>query len=199
MKKNIFVFIIFMLFSFAIYADEYVISEIDGYNLKDEKVEINFKYDDGYNIYYLQRSTYSNVYWFHLIPIDLEQLKANLAKAKEWAKIAKENKTDVIKEIPNSKIGIKATMKSGNEWYTTRKNLSLNFVFASVENGSAYSVMLYGEEEKSTQNEFIGIEFEPIYFAGKQIDDFIDAISPETIEKAKSKHQQEKKNAELFQ
>lgn len=202
MKRFIIVFCLFVLFAATLYADEFIISEIqcyadNGVGINDE--EINFKYDDESNVYYLQRSTFLDSYWFYIYPSDLEKLRANLAKAKEWSKIAKDNKVDVTKEIPNSTISIEATMKSSNDWYHTRRNIPLKFFFVADMEEQICMFIIKGGAQKSLKNEYIEIEFEDLIFVEDQIDDFIDAISPETIEKAIAKHQQKKKSSELFQ
>lgn len=202
MKKVLLVLFLFIIFISGLYADEYVISTIqclmEEYGTISTE-EINFKYDDEKNLYYLQWSKYAQSYWFYIYPSDLEQIRANLKKAKEWEKIAKDNKTNVTKEIPNSAISVKATMKSSNDWYTTRRNIPLNFFFACDVRESFYTLIIRGGAEKSTQNEFIDIEFNTLVFDSKQISDFSAAISHETVEQAKIKHQQGKKAADLFQ
>ena len=192
-----------MFFVSAVYADEYVISKIDCYKKSYgnfDNAEISFKFfDDEQNIYCLQWSTYSHTYWFPIMPEDLEKMRATLVKSKEWTRIAKENKTEVTKEIPGSTINVVGGMKSGNDFYTTRRPIPLTFIFAANAKEAYYVLFIKGDSAKAKENEFIDIEFDTIGLYDYQIDDFIDAISPETIEKAKSKHQQEKKNAELFQ
>lgn len=195
-----FVAVLFMGLS-AIFADEYVISKVDcmaADGLYDR--ELTFKYDDEDNVYYICRSTYSAVYWFTLTPAKLEKLRANLNKVQEWSKLAKENKASISKELPDSKISVEGTMKRGNDWYSTRWNIDINFFFVSQvnEESEIISLLLRGGEEESRQNEFVDIEFESVVFLNNEIDSLINAISNETIEAAKSKHSQEKTTSDLF-
>lgn len=203
MKKNLFIFFLFITFTFSLFADEYVISDIQCYKKafgNIEKEEISFKFfDDEDNSYSLQWSTYSRLYWFIFESDSLRQLRTNLLKAKEWINIAKENKTNITKEIPNSSISFLGAMRSDNNFYTAKRLIPIRFFFACDVEKSYYTIFLEGRTEKTMQNEFVDIEFENIYFVNNQIDDFIDAISPEIIEKAKLRHQQEKKASDLFQ
>ena len=203
MKKVLLVLFLFIISIPGLYADEYVISKVQCLMENFGRInteEISFKYDDENDLYYLQRSTYTQIYVYIFKPSDLEQLRSNFLKANNWIKIAKDNKVSVSpKEMPNSAIPVKGAMKSGSNWYTTRLNIPLKFFFACDVNESFYTLTIKGGSEKSSQNEFIDIEFDLLVFFNEQIDAFIDAISPENIERAKAKHQQEKKASELFQ
>lgn len=200
--KKIFAFITVLFMGLSVvFADEYVVSKIDcmaADGFYDR--ELTIKYDDSENVYYLCRSTYSAVYWFTLTPAKLEKLRANLNKVKEWEKLAKENKSSISKELPDSKISVEGTMKRGNDWYTTRWNIDLNFFFVSqiTDEANVISLLLRGGEVESRQNQFVDIEFESLVFINTEIDSFIDAISTETIESAKTKHKQEKSAADMF-
>ncbi len=185
----------------AISADEYVISKIDcvaADGFYDR--ELTFKYDDEENVYYICRSTYSSAYWFILTPAKLEKFRANLNKVQEWSKLAKENKASISKELPDSKISVYGIMKRGNDWYSTRWNIDLNFFFISQinEESEIISLLLRGGEEESIQNEFVDIEFESVAFFNYEIDSLISAISNETIEAAKTRHDQEKTISDMF-
>lgn len=201
MKKILFVFSFLICGLSALFADEYVVSKIDcmaADGFYDR--ELTFKYDDSENVYYLCRSTYSAVYWFTLTPAKLEKLRTNLNKVQEWSKLAKENKSSISKELPDSKISVEGTMKRGNDWYTTRWNIDLNFFFISqvTDEAEVMSLLLRGGEESSKQNQFVDIEFESVAFINTQIDEFIKAISSESVEEAKKKHRQEKTAADMF-
>lgn len=198
MKRLFFVLFLLLFLSSYLYADNYMISTIRGYDKNRDIIELYFNYDDELNLYFLERRELFFTYWYQLYPDDIKQLRENLYKAKDWAKIAKENKTDISKAIPNS-ISSKGIMLYDSSWYTTERNITLRFVFASKENGTVSAIGLAGDGEKTKQNQFLNINFEIILFFTNQIDDFINAISPTTIEQAKAKHQQEKKTLELFQ
>lgn len=201
MKKIFALVTVLVLGLSALFADEYVVSKIDciaADGFYDR--ELTFKYDDSDNIYYLCRSTYSAVYWFTLTPTKLEKLRANLNKVQEWANLAKENKSSISKELPDSIFSVEGTMKRGNDWYSLRWNIDLNFFFIShiSDEGEIISFMIRGGEESSKQNQYIDIEFESVIFLNAEIDSLIKAISSETIEVAKLKHSQEKKTADMF-
>lgn len=200
MRKKICCFICFFIVTIC-FADEYVISKIEcveTQNLYDR--ELTLKYDDEDNVFYLFRSTYSRSYWFTLNPSKLEQLRQNLIKTQEWGKLAKDNKSSIKKEIPNSVIKVSGTMKSGNDWYTTYKDIPLKFFFVSSfsDDFEIVSLMLVGDEQESKQNQFIDIEFESVLFLNSEIDDFANAISKETVDNAIKKHTEEKQAADIF-
>lgn len=201
MKKIFALVTVFILGLSTLFADEYVVSKIEciaADGLYDR--ELTFKYDDSENVYYLCRSTYSAVYWFTLTPENLEKLRANLKKVQEWAKLAKENKSSISKELPDSSFSVEGTMKRGNNWYSTKWNIELNFFFIShiSDEGEIISFMIRGGEKSSKQNQYIDIEFESVVFLNTEIDALINAISSETIEAAKLKHCQEMKTADMF-
>ena len=200
--KKIFSFVIltFLMIS-SVFADEYVISKIECIEAEHYyDRELSFKYDDEDDVYYIYRSTYSKAYWFTLTPTKLEQLRKNIKKVQEWSKIAKENKSSISKEVPDSLIKVEGIMKSGNDWYTTRWDIPLNFFFISSpsEGVEIVSFLMRGGEQESRQNEFIDIEFESVIFINNDIDKFAEAISVETIENAKKKHAEEKKQEDMF-
>lgn len=200
--KKIFAFLmVFMLSLSATFADEYVVSKIECLSVDgflDQ--EISFKYDDSENVYYLYRYTYSRSYWFTLTPEEVEKLRANLNKAKDWIKIAKENNSTIKKELPDSKISVEGSMSSGNDWYETRNDIDLDFIFVATlaEEPKITSLLIRGEAEPSRQNQYIDVEFESVVFINEQIDAFIEGISEEAIEAAKEKHKKEKAEADLF-
>lgn len=201
MKKIFALVTVFLMGFSAVIADEYVVSKIecisaDGFFAR----ELTFKYDDSENVYYLYRSTYSGAYWFTLTPDKLEKLRANLNKVQEWSKLARESRSSIYKELPDSKISVDGIMKFGNDWYSTRWNIDLNFFFVSqiTEESDVISLLLRGGAEESRQNQFIDIEFESVFFLNNEIDSFINAISEETVEGAKKQHAKEKSAADMF-
>ena len=200
MKRIIFGLLIFFV-NISAFADEYVISKIE---CRDSEYfynkSISFKYDDEENVYYLFRSDYSSSYLFTLTPEKLEQLRNNLSKTKEWVDLANANKTTISKELPDSEIKVEGTMKTGRNWYVTKKDIPLNFFFISSfsEEAEFTSLTIVGGESESKQNKYIDIEFENVVFINTAIDDFITAISKETVDKAKEKHANEKNASDLF-
>ena len=200
MKKIIW-FIISIFIAIISFADEYVISTIKCVEPENffEK-ELTLKYDDEHDLYYIFRSSFSRAYWFTLTPEKLNHLRNNLNKAKEWSKLATTNKSSINKELPNSLIAVEGTMRSGNDWYTTRWDIPLNFFFISSfsDNAGAVTLLMRGGSQESKQNEFIDIEFESVVFINSEIDDFFKAISKETVEKEKENRKKQKKDAELF-
>lgn len=199
--KKIICFIISVFITIIGFADEYLISTIECVepdNFYDS--ELTLKYDDENDVYYIFRSTFSRSYWFTFTPEKLEQLRNNLKKAKEWSKLANSNKSSINKELPNSLITVEGTMKSGNDWYTTRWDIPLNFFFiSSFSDGvGAVTLLMRGGAQESKQNQFIDVEFESVVFINSEIDDFFKAISKETVEKEKENRKKQKKDAELF-
>ena len=200
MKRMICLFLV-MLMGVVAFADEYVISKIKCLDTEFYySREITFKYDDEDDVYYFYRSGYSLSYWFTLTPDEVEKLRNVLIKVKEWGKIAKENKATISKEIPDSVIEVEGTMKSGNSWYVTRREIPLHFFFISSfsDDAELTSLTIVGGEVESKQNQFVGIEFEDVLFINTSIDDFIKAISKETVEEAKRKHANQKNASGLF-
>ena len=55
-----------------------------------------------------------------------------------------------------------------------------------------------GNQQLNNFGAFIDIEFDSIIFINNQIDEFINAISSETIETGKNNHKEQKKAAEMF-
>ena len=199
MKKRI--CLLLVLFAVInVFADEYVISKIKYYDGDYYTRELSLKYSDKNDEYYLFRSTYSRSYWYTLTSDSLDKLRNNLAKTKEWEQLAKANKSTITKELPDSVIEVEGTMKSGSEWYFTSSDIPLSFHFMSNIADDHESVALYllGGEKGTTKNKYITIEFESMLIVDSQIDDFINAISEETINEAKLKHEKEKNTADLF-
>lgn len=201
MKKILTVLLGLFIMSASAFADEFYISSFDCVEAEHyHDREISLKYDDEDDIFYLYQSFYSSSYWFTLTPAKLELLRKNIAKAQEWTKLARENKTKVTKQLPDSTIKVPGAKRSGNDWYTTRYDLTLDFFFISVIDDSSdlVTLMIRGDEEESRQNQFIDIEFESVIFLNDQIDAFAKAISEETIQAAKQERLNEKKTADLF-
>lgn len=199
--KKIICFIISVFITIIGFADEYLISTIECVepdNFYDS--ELTLKYDDENDVYYIFRSTFSRSYWFTFTPEKLDQLRNILKKAEEWSKLANNHKSSISKELPDSLMKVEGTMKSGNDWYTTRWDISLNFFFISLfsDDTGAVTLLMKGGSQESKQNQFIDIEFESVVFLNSEIDDFLNAISKETVEKAKINREKQKKAAELF-
>ena len=188
----------FLAFGFT---DEYIISTIDCYDAKYFLEEqIYFKYDDEENLYYLQKKDYFSSAWYVLTPENLEILRANIKKALDWGKIAKENKTSISKELPDSQIKVSAIKEYHNEWYSSSRDITLTFNFLSVVEHSTVicSLVIYGNQVPSLQNQYIDIEFEEVIFTTDLIEYFYDSISPETIEAAQKQHEKQKEAEALF-
>lgn len=201
MKKLLILILVFVIGFSEVFADEYIVSNVECVDAKYmNNRELMLKYDDEDDVYYLCRYTHSAIYWFSFTPTKMEMLRANIKKAQEWAILAKENKSTITKELPNSTIKVSGTMKRGNEWFSTRNDISLNFFFVShiTDEGEITTLLLRGDEEESRQNQFVDIEFESVVFVNKDIDAFLDAISPESISAAKERHAAEKKSADMF-
>lgn len=201
MKKLLLVVGLLFVVLAAGFTDEYVISTIDCYRTDYffEK-ELVFKYDDENDLYYLYSSNSYSACWFILTPEDLEILRANVGKALDWIQIAKDNNTSVTKELPDSKMYIKAIMRRGDDWYNSRREITLTFTFLSkIEpNEVLCSLLIDGTEVPTVQNQYIDIEFEDVVFVDDLIDFFYNAISEETIEKAKKQHEKQKEVDALF-
>lgn len=201
MKKLVIFLSVLILGLSAVFADEYPVSTIKAFDVKDYyEQELTLKYDDSENVYYLFRSTYRGSYWFTLTPTKLEKLRATVKKAQEWSAIAIEKKTSVKKELPDSELKVPGTLHSGSDWYTTRWDLTLKYHFVAEVNDttSIVSILLVGDEEASRQNQYMDIEFPSYVFINSQIDDLANAISEETIKKAKENHKAEKEAADMF-
>ncbi len=198
--KRVLCLVFVVLLSVNSFCDEYVVSKFSYYDSDFYSHEMTLKYSDKNNEFYLFRSTYSRSYWFTLTPEKLDALRNNLTKVKEWEKVAKDNKSTITKELPDAIINVEGTMKSGSDWYFTSSDIPLNFFFMSNISDDHESVALYlpGGEKGSTKNKYITIEFESMLLADAQIDDFIKAISEETINEAILKHENEKNTADLF-
>lgn len=198
--KYLFFIIIFLNLS-CIFADEYIISKLNCVEPENYyKRELLLKYDDEDDVYYLYKSTYSHSYWYTLTAADLDKFRTNVEKAKEWINIAKKNKVSVKKELPDSELSVEGAKKSGNDWYFTRWDIDISFLFAAgFENDKElFILLLEGGESESSENMFIDIEFESVFFMNDQIYGLSNAISKETVEKAKLKHEEDKKTADMF-
>ena len=203
--KRFLLVLFLMVFAHNLYADEFLIGKMQCYkvlnynpdNLYPEEIAIS--YNDITYTYILQRSMYATSYRFTFFPFEIEKLRNNLSKIKEWEIIAKENKTSVSKELPNSIITVDGRMKM----YAT--NITRSFsLFSSVSiklNDEEVTTVFVitgegGKPKKLGEEIFI---FDPLVFFAEDINKLSNLISPETLEQAKVKHQQEKKAAELFQ
>lgn len=201
MKKVFASFLVLLAVVTGVYSDEYVISKIECIDADYfTNREVTLKYDDEENMFYLCRYEYNKAYWFDLTVSQLNSLRATVKKAQEWSKQAKENKSTIRKEIPNSQLSCPVTMKWGNDWYTGTRSTSFQFMFVSSFEGETgiTSILWSGSSPSSRQNSYIDLEFDSVILLNTEIDDFAEAISEKTVNTAINKHNQEKKAADLF-
>lgn len=200
MKKILCVVCLLAVGLLQIFCDEYQISSFSGYTEDFYEYELNLKYDDNKDIYYLFKKDYGSVYWYTLTPEKLDTLRANVEKVKQWIQIAKENKTSVTKELPDSKISTQGTLyTSSGDWYNSLLDIDLEFHFLSVmEESEDFAIIIKGEKVRSEENKYIDIEFETMFLINNQIDYFAEAISVDSVEKAKKEHEKMKASQDLF-
>ena len=193
-----------MIFAYNIYADEFLIGKMQCYKVLNNNPdnlcpeEIAISYNDITYTYTLQRSMYATSFRFIFFPIEIEKLRNSLLKIKDWEIIAKKNGTGVTKELPNSLIYVDGRMKIYEIDIT--RSFSLAPAVSIKLNGEEVSTVLVitGTGGKTKPGEEIFM-FEPLVFFSEGINELNNLISPETLDQAKAKHQQEKKTAELFQ
>lgn len=115
----------------------------------------------------------------------------NEAKIKylEWEKIAKENSIkELDKEIPiNSKVA--GFFLYGSDWhFQFLVNLTFDFKIFEIDGEIKYLLIVRSGKMQSSSNQFIDVEGVVLVFSSaKEIQDFVDSISLEKIEKFKNK------------
>ncbi len=195
--------LIFFLGSYLC-ADEYVIDKISYYDFDTRIIkEMNFKYDDKRNIYYLQTSDFLTTAWIEITPDQLVCLRNTVKKSVDWANIAKENSTTVEKELPDSTITTDVIWSSGGEVYKNaswnKLDIHIHFVSVFENPNTVTSILLYAGKVSASNNKYENYEFPGVVMIDEQITDFSEIISENNINNAKDKHKEEKKVQDLFQ
>lgn len=206
MKRIITILTLAFIYTLGAFSEDYVLSRIECYDMEyntssPRETAIYFYYREDKDEYYLYREGYLDEYYFLLTNDDLVKLRDLLIKAKDWAKLAKQNKSDVVKDLPASPLTIKVLARDGDDIYSTNKlKIIFNFMASPAENGAeAIGLTVYSEPTSSIQNKYIDIEFTKVLFIGEEgIDDFIKAISPTTIMEGIKKHKQKIQDNSIF-
>ena len=139
--KKVIVLII-ALIGCKIYADEITLGKVDCIKLENGSVydrECKLRYDGNY---YLQINSPYTVSWIEIDQQQLESLRNMMLKFNEWKQIAKENKVDVSKEIPNSKISSNVSWRDGKKFCSSSYKITLSFYFTTINNGESASLLL---------------------------------------------------------
>lgn len=176
-----------------IYADEITLGKVDCIKIENGNAydrECRLRYDGNY---YLQINSSYTISWIEIDQQQLESLRNMMLKFNEWKQIAKENKTDVNKEIPNSRISSKVLWQEGKKFCTSSYNIHLIFYCATVDNGESASLILRSTEVHDKSNEYFTFETGSILFIDSATDEFIEMISQQNIDK-KIEENKNKKN-----
>lgn len=190
--------VLILLFAFVamcfVFADEYVVSS---YSYTDpdfgseETVNIRYNDDDG-DLFMFVISDYFSTKVLMFTKEDLESMQITAQKALEWQKTAVDNKAEVVKEIPNSKLRMIIGEIMGSSTYVGKTKVSVSFNFASIVDEDTGNVntamMIRSESTTDISNEFIDLDFPAQLIIDEDIQHFADAISEDTIQKAIDKH-----------
>ena len=196
--KKIIVLVI-ALIGFKIYADEITLGKVDCIKLENGSVydrECRLRYDGNY---YLQINSSYTVSWIEIDQQQLESLRNMTLKFNEWKQIAKENKVDVTKEIPNSKISSSVSWQDGKKFCSSSYKITLTFYFTTINNGESASLLLMSTEVRDESNKYFTFETGDILFIESSVDKFIEMISQPNIDKKIEENKNEKsKTDNLF-
>ena len=182
MYKKVIVLVI-ALIGCKIYADEITLGKVDCIELKNGSVydrECKLRYDGNY---YLQINSPYTVSWIEIDQQQLESLRNMMLKFNEWKQIAKENKVDVNKEIPNSKISSNVSWQDGKKFCSSSYKITLSFYFTTINNGESASLLLMSTEVHDESNKYFTFETGSILFIDSATDEFIEMISQPNIDK----------------
>ena len=196
--KKIIVLVI-ALIGCKIYADEITLGKVDCIKLENGSVydrECRLRYDGNY---YLQINSSYTVSWIEIDQQQLESLRNMMLKFNEWKQIAKENKVDVNKEIPNSKISSNVSWQDGKKFCSSSYKITLSFYFTTINNGESASLLLMSTEVHDESNKYFTFETGDILFIDSSADEFIEMISQPNIDKKIEENKNEKsKTDNLF-
>lgn len=195
-----------LLFAFVamcfVFADEYVVSS---YSYTDpdfgSEETVNIRYnddaDDG-DFFMFVISDYFSTKVLMFTKEDLESMRITAQKALEWQKTAVDNKAEVVKEIPNSKLRMIMGEIMGSSTYVGITSVSFNFAsIVDEDTGNVNTAMMIRSESTTDiSNEFIDLDFPVQLIMDKDIQHFADAISEDTIQKAIDKHNNDAKIAD---
>lgn len=201
--KKIFLSIgLILLLSFGLFADEYTVFAGNAYTYNSvwknlDETQFLIRYDDEENIYYLFTSDWLNKIWIYLSEDDLQTIRNTIAKYQDWVKIAKENRVEIDKEIPNSSIRTKVVWLYGDDDWYSASGLVLVFEVLS-QNSQRHQLVITSNKVESYSNEFIDVELEPLYFDESEAQELLNGISTEKIEAAKEEHNKKKEAQDLF-
>lgn len=198
--KKLFIAFFILFFSISVFSNEITLGAVKCAEIKDEHFyerDCRLRYDGKY---YLQINSPYTTSWIDLSESQLESLRNTMKKFQEWKKIAKDNKTDVRKEIPNSEIKSSVSWSTGRDFYVGVYNITLTFSIATIDKGADASLILTSSRVPSTENRYIDFETGYIIFLSEVSDEFQAMLAKENIEKAlKESKEDERKVDQLFQ
>lgn len=184
------------------FAAEFELSTFKTSNSRNgEKFSVG--YSTNYEMYYiLESSPFNGDTNVYLDEVLLEKLRVNIDKALEWNQLAKENKTAVDKDLPDSTIRchLRAVTTSFGASYTVSGYTYLRFHHKCDANGN-YELKIYADTiDYSTQTNqtYPSFPFQTMKFKNGTLEEFRKAIDKDTLKAGieKALHPETSKSSE---
>lgn len=183
MKKVLFIVIVCLISSIALYAEEVVGIYRMSYFEKSYEIQASKIENGEFSIFiYVQGDNRTTPTFINIESYEVMEFNKSLLQIRdkfiEWRKIAKDNKvTDLNKEInveiPNVTIGWKSS-----EWFFSFKNkITAKYVFLN----SGKDVVMIAKEAVSSKNEYIKEYFYLVFTEPEEIDNLVSQLDVEKI------------------
>jgi len=200
-KKYLSVFVLLLVFSSIVCANEIVLFVGKGHNY--DKITAGFV-DTSFKIilntesgeYYFYTTDYSTSGWIIFSEDDFNKFRTNLLKYKKWENIAIDNEAVIEKALPDSEITGDVRWKSEERVYSG-KNITVSFTFLSQSKDWHQLVITSSTTEATETGHFFRLE--PIYLGIAQIDAMIDSISFGSIQGKVNEYRDLKQIETLFE
>jgi len=204
MKKMFLIILMLMCGLVTLNAEVFTVGSFSCALLDDEDDEdyreIIILCDDEKNVYSISLELGSDWYALFFTSEHLEKFIGNLQKGLSWSKIAKETKTSILKEVPDSRIDVAGAKRINNKTYTSKTLIPLGFIFFSKMGEIEGPPILVIESGTALSNEsdFTTVEFKSFALTPEQIEELISVLSSDSVKAAKKKYELQKSANDMF-
>jgi hypothetical protein len=173
---------------FTLFKGEYTANNFFG----TEDCAVEIRYDDVDSVHYLffRRPVTGTPIWIALKENDFVTLRNNLQKYIEWEKIAREQKTVITKELPDSKIAAGRVIEGddGGRKDCEEGLLTLAFVFDNKNTSDSRLHILSNKViTKDWYGELSSIQIANVAFTKPQIQSLLNGIQADTLRKERER------------
>ena len=188
-SKSLFTISLFIAMAFQSEAQDKFTSYDNTYAEKSYEIQISSKEKDKFKLY-INAMSFDRTHDEGGISIDqnnhqdfLNALAESKIKYEEWIKTAKENNIKELDKTMTLKSKVGGYFLYGSEWnFQFLVNLKFDFKILESKGEIKYLLLLRTGELQSSSNQFMKVDgFALVFSSSKEIDDFVNAISPEKI------------------